>query len=177
MEKVGQIFRKGLINGIKDGVNDNASTFLLSYSSLSASKMDGLRKELHRIGAHVSVSRNRIAKLAFEELDHGKLAENIDRQTAFVWSSADSVEVSKVLMKFAEECEGVSVQGGVLDGNVLMQADVKRLSDLPSKNVLRAQVLQMIISPLTRLASVLNAKTRDVLSILKQLGEQKEGGN
>ena len=84
--------------------------------------------------------------------------------------------VSKALFKFAEGCDGVQIRGGVLDGAVLTQTDIKRLADLPAKEVLQAQLLGTMIAPLTRLAGSLNAKTRDLLSILKQLSEKK-GGN
>ena len=79
-------------------------------------------------------------------------------------------------MKFAKGNEGVNVEGGLLDGVFLSQTEVKRLADLPSREDLLAQLLQTILSPMTRLAGVMNAKSRDLLSILKQLSEKK-GGN
>lgn len=176
-EKVGRIFRERLVSDIKEGFENNTSIFFLSYSSVSATQMDSLRKDLKQLGTQVYVSKNRIAKIALEELNFKKLAEDIDGQTAFAWSNEDSVEISKVLMKFSKDAKTVSIYGGLLDGAILNKDDIKRLSDLPAKNVLQAQVLQVMLSPLTRLATILNSKTRDLLSILKQLSEKKEGGN
>jgi large subunit ribosomal protein L10 len=176
MGKVGKIIRTTLLDGIKDGLQNHQSLFLLGYSALSSSQMDNLRKKLRRVGAQMNVPRNRIAKLAFKELHHEKLADQITGQTAFVWSSADAVVISKTLVKFSEEHQNVVIKGGLLDGVFLEKPDVKRLSDLPAKEVLQARLLQVILSPLTSLAGALNAKTRDLLSILKQLSEKK-GGN
>jgi large subunit ribosomal protein L10 len=176
-EKVGRMFRKKLIDNIKEGFENNTSVFLLSYSAVSATQMDSLRKDLKRFDTQVYVSKNRIAKIALKELSFEKLAEDIDGQTAFAWSNEDSAEISKVLMKFSKDAKAVSVYSGLLDGAMLNKDDIKRLSDLPSKNVLQAQVLQMMLSPLTRLVTILNSKTHDLLSILKQLSEKKEGGN
>lgn len=176
MDKVGKIFRDSLIDNIKDGVENNKGIFLLSYSAVSSSEMDGLRKNLKKIGAQLYVSKNRIAQIALKEIDLEQLAEKIERQTAFAWSNEDAVEVSKALVNFTKKRENVEVKGGFLDGSFLDCNDVRRLADLPSKEVLRAQLLGTIIAPLTRLASVLNGKSRDLLSILKQLSEKK-GGN
>ena len=176
MEKVGKIFRDKLLSTLKEGVESNNNVFVLSYSGLSAIQMDTLRKDLRRIGAQVYVSKNRIAKRALKEINQEKLADDIEKQMAFVWSNADSMMVCKTLTKFEKEFKSLFVQGGLLDGALLEKNDVQRLSDLPSKEILQAQLLQTMLSPLTRLATVLNEKTRDLLSILKQLSEKK-GGN
>jgi len=176
MDSIGKIFRNSLLTSIKDGVEKSSNTFLLSYSAVDASQMDKLRKDLSKVGARVYVSKNRIAQIALEEIQQPKMAEWVNGQTAFVWSDADPAAVSKTLIKFTKGCAGLRIQGGLLDGVILAQTDVQRLSDLPSREVLLSQVLQVMVSPLSRLAGSLNAKTRDLLSILKQLSEKK-GGN
>lgn len=176
MKKVGTLFRESLVNRIKEGVNNNSNVFLLSYSALSGLKNSDLRKNLRKIGAEVYVTKNSIARLALKDCEKDDLAQNVSQQTAFVFSDADSVELSKMLVDFEKDCKTFSVQGGLLEGKVLDQAEVKTLSELPSREVLLAMLLSTIQSPLTRLAGALNAKTRDLLSILKQLSE-KNGGN
>lgn len=175
MEKVGRIFRENLADTIKDGIKNNETTFLMSYSSVSATQMDDFRKGLKSVGARAYVSKNRIARGVLKELKQEKFSKEIEGQTAFVWGGSDSVLVSKVLMKFEKECEGVIVKGGLLDGTLMGKEDIKRLSDLPSKEILFAQLLGTIIAPLVRLTGIMNSKSRDLLSILKQLSEKKGG--
>jgi len=175
-ESIGRIYRKSLVKAIKDGVENSNSTFLVSYTAVSSAQMDALRKELRQIGADVYVSKNRIAKLALKELQQEKLADEVKGQTAFIWSNEDSALITKALVEFAKKNEGVLVKAGLLAGDMLAQADVKRLSELPSKDALRAQLLQIMLAPMTRFAGILNSKSRDLLSILKQLSEKNEGG-
>lgn len=175
MGKVGQIFRQGLLKSVKDGIVANQGTFVISYSSVTGAQMDELRQSMKDLGVKIYVSKNRIAKLALMDLEYQGLADGIKDQTAFAWTNNDVAAVSKALVKFEKDFQSVEIQGGVLDGAVLGQADVKRLADLPSKEVLQAQLLGTIIAPLTRLAGALNAKSRDLLSILKQLSEKKGG--
>lgn len=176
MKKVGQLYRERLVSQVKDGVCNNDNVFLLSYSQVSALKMSDLRKDLRQTGANVCVTKNSIARLALKEMEHVQLAEKISGQTALVWGGTDSVEVSKILVDFMKGAENIVVQGGLLKGRTLEQGDIKKLSELPSREVLLSMLLSAIQSPLTRLAGALNAKTRELLSILKQLSEKK-GGN
>ena len=126
-------------------------------------------------GAKVFVSKNRLAQIALKELEQENFANSITSQTAFIWSNEDAAAVSKSLVDFAKEIKGAVVQGGISDGAFLSKEQVQRLAALPPREVLLAQLLQTILSPITQLAGVLNAKSRDLLSILKQLSEKKGG--
>ncbi len=175
MEKVGKLLRTSLLKEIEDSVQTKNNTFLLTYSAITASQINDLRKDLKQAGADMFVSRNRLARLALTSHEQEEMAGTIKGQTAFVWSDADAVTVSKLLTDFAKKYEGFQIQGGLLDGSYLNKAAVDRLAHLPSREVLQAQLLQMMLAPLTRLAGALNAKSRDLLSILKQLSEKKGG--
>ncbi len=175
MKKVGQIFRDTLIDQVKKGVGENTSVFLLSYTRMSSPKLSGLRKSLRKAGAKMYVSKNSVARLALKQLQKDELAEKINGQSAFIWSNTDSVEVSKILINFTKDTEDVLLQGGLLEGRMIQKSDIKKLSDLPSKEVLLAMLLGTIQAPLTRFAGALNAKTRELLSIIKQLSEKKGG--
>jgi large subunit ribosomal protein L10 len=175
MIKVGTLYRKTLVNRIKNSLDKSSNVFVLNYSKLSGAQVNDLRKDLKKLGADVFVTKNTLARIALKELKHDGLAEKVSGQTAFIWSSADSVEISKLLVKFTKDSEFLKLQGGLLDGQILQQSDIKKLSDLPSREVLLSMLLSALQSPLTRLASALNAKTYDLLSLLKQISEKKGG--
>ena len=176
MKRVGQILRENLVSQIKEGVEKKKNVFVLSYTRMANNDLISLRKSLRDVGAKVIVSRNSIARLALKDLKKDQLAEKISGQTAFVWSDADSLEITKVIVKFIKKFEQLAVQGGLLDGSFVNQNDLKKLSELPSRQVLLAQLLGTIQSPVSRLMGALNGKSRELLSILKQLSEKK-GGN
>ena len=175
MEKVGRLLRERMTTHIKESLESRGNTVLISYSKVSGSQISELRKNLKKVDATLYISRNRIAQRALKDLKFDDLAERIDGQTAFVWSDADSANISKALVDFAKGCEGVIFHGGLLNGKILEKDDIKRLSDLPSKDVLLAMLFATIQSPLTRLAGALNGKTRELITLLKQISEQKGG--
>ena len=175
MKRIGQVYRDKLKDNLRQAVTDSQNVFLLSYTRLSAPKISDLRRTLKKAGAQIFVSKNSLARIALKDLKHDALAERITGQTAFVWSNKDSADISKILVKFAKECVTAKLTGGLISAQIIAESDIKRLSELPSREVLLSQLLATIQAPLTRLAYVLNAKSIDVLSILKQLSEKKGG--
>ncbi len=174
--KVGKIFREKMTGQVKEAVGVNANVFLVSYKNISGPQMNNLRKDLKKVGAQMYVSRNSIIQLALKSAEQESLANRIKGQTALIWCNTDSAVISKLLVKFTKDFEGISLNAGLFSGKLLEKDDIKRLSELPSREVLLAILLRTMLSPATRFAGVLNSKTRDLLSILKQLSEKK-GGN
>lgn len=175
MKRVGQIFREGLVNRVRQGVEQNSNVFLISYSQVSSSQLGEFRKKLKQAGANVYASKNSIAQRALKDLKQDELTEKITGQMAFVWGNADSATLAKAIVGFVKGCENIKIQGGLLSGRILTKEDIVKLSELPSKEVLLSILLATIQSPLTRLAGALNAKTRELLSVLKQLSEKRGG--
>ena len=172
MIKVGTIFRQKMAESVKTGVTSKSSTFVVSYRGISSAKMNILRKDLRRKKAEVLVSKTSVARIALKEAKFDDLAGSVEGQMALILSNADASEVSKVLVNFAKNYEGFTVRGGVLDGAFLTEAEVKTLSDLPSREVLLAKLLGTMAAPISRFAGALNGKTRDLISILKQKSEK-----
>ena len=175
MKRVGQVYREGLMNLLKDGVEKSDNVFVLSYTKLSGNKMSELRKSLRKAGASMQVSKNAIAQKTLESLKQEELSKKIQGQTAFVWSKSDSAEISKILVKFVKDCDVVSLRGGLLGNKLLQDTDIKKLSDLPPRAVLLSQLLGTIQAPISRLLGAFNAKSGELLSILKQYSEKKGG--
>jgi len=171
MMKVGTLYRQRMATSVKEGVEKKSSTFVVSYRGISSAKMNILRKDLKRKKAEVLVSKTSVARKALQAAKQDSLAATIEGQMALILSNADASEVSKVLVKFAKEQEGFTVRGGVLDGAFLTEEQVKTLSDLPSREVLLAQLLGTMAAPVSRFVGALNGKTRDLMSILKQKSE------
>ncbi len=176
MTKVGKIYRDKVIKTIKDGVDKQQASILVNFNKISSGDLSSLRKNLQQKKAKMYTSRNSLAKVALKGTSFASLAEDLNGMTAFVWTDADASEVSKLLVKFAEKNETFAIRGGVFQKSMLRKEDVKRLADLPAKEVLLAQLLGTLQSPMTRLARTLNGKTTELILILKQLSE-KRGGN
>lgn len=176
MMKVGKVYRENITKILRNGIEKQENVFVVNFVNTPSSVICTLRKVLQQKKAKVFLSRNSLARVAIKGTLLASITEKIEGQTLFIWTNADPVEISKILIKLTEKNQNFAIRGGVVNSQLLGKDDVKRLSDLPAKEVLVAQLLGTLQSPMTRLARTLNGKTVELLSILKQISE-KRGGN
>ena len=95
--------------------------------------------------------------------------------TAIVVGGKDPSGVAKILRKFCKDKDKNGIKGGVLGDKTLTAGDVNILADLPSIEILHAQLLGLFNTPATRMVSVLNAVPTSMVTVLQaradQLGE------
>lgn len=139
----------------------NASPFLLvvDYTGLTVDKFAELRKRLSGTGAEIHVFKNNLVKKAAEKAGFpGELGDHLSGQSAFVTGVKEIFATAKVLKNFAAEFEKPVMKVGVLEGKLLDAATIKVLADLPSREVLYAQLLGVLQAPGSALARALKAK-------------------
>ena len=176
MIKIGKVYRDKMVKTIQDGLDKDSTCVVVNFQKISSGDLSSLRKTLRQKKARMCASRNSLVKVAFKGTNYTSLAEGLNGQTAVIFTSADPAGIAKVLVEFAKKNENFVFCGGVLDKSLLHKEDIKRIADLPSKEVLIAKLLGTLQSPMTRLARALNGKTTELILILKQLSE-KRGGN
>ena len=97
---------------------------------------------------------------------------------AFVESGGDPVAVAKALADAATSTKVLAIRGGVLEGKSLTAAEVESLAKLPPADVIRAQLVGAIVSPLTTVVALLVAPLRDLAGLIDARIEQlKEQGD
>ena len=129
---------------------------LTDFRGLTVKKATELRRRLRQAGVEYRVVKNTLTSRAAREANLTGLDQYLAGPTALAFSGADPVAPAKVLMEFARENKELTVKAGVLDGRVIDAEQVKALADLPSREVLLAQVLAGMQAPLTGLVRVLN---------------------
>jgi len=106
--------------------------------------------------------------------------ELIDGPTAiaFLDSEGDPAAVAKILNDTARTNDVLVIRGGLLEGTVVGDAEIKRLATLPSADVLRAQLVGAVAGPLTTVVGLFAAPLRDLVGVIdariRQLEEQGE---
>ncbi len=158
----------------------NASPFLIvtEYGGMNVGHLSELRSRLAGVGAQCRVVKNSFLKKAAVEVGFPDLGSSLAGQTAIVLGANDVCAAAKVLKAFSAEFQKPSVKVGVLDHVVISKEQIQALADLPSKDVLRAQLLGILAAPLQKLVRVLNEPGASLARILQakldQGGEQKE---
>ena len=114
-------------------------------------------------------------EFAFKDTGFEGFAQFLQGPNAVAFSPAENpVSAAKVSVDFAKEHESLQIKAGIVDGKIIDKAEVKRLAELPSKEVLVAQVLGGLQGPIRGLATVLSGNISGLARALNQIREQKE---
>ena len=135
---------------------------LADYNGMDMPQTTELKKNLRDNDATFNVVNNRMLNRALD----GKASEMLQGQTALIYGAGDVVEVAKVIKKFAAANQKPVVRGGFLEGKAITGEEVIELAQLPSKDVLRAQLLGTLQAPCSQLVGVLDQKVASLVYVL-----------
>jgi large subunit ribosomal protein L10 len=159
----------------------SAETLMVAdYRGLTMPEIDELRSRLLEAGARFTVVKNTLTKLAAEQAGTTDVLQLIEGPTAiaFLEADGDPVAVAKVLNETARAHDVLVIRGGVLEGAVVGDEEIKRLATLPPADVLRAQLAGAFFAPLTTVVGLFAAPLRELVGVIdariRQLEEQGE---
>ena len=155
----------------------NQSPFLIitEYTGMNVIQFSELRTRLSGVGAQCKVVKNTFLRRSAAEVGFPDLGADLKGQTAIVTGESDVCAAAKVLKTFAAEFQKPTVKIGVLDNVVISKDQIKALADLPAKEILQAQLLGVLVSPLQKLLAVLNEPGASLARLLKAKAEQAAG--
>jgi len=143
------------------------ATVLTEYRGLTVAQLKKLRRSL---GPTVSytVVKNTLTKIAAKEAGVTGLNDLLAGPSAIAFVKGDPVDAAKGIRNFAKENPNLVIKGGVMDGVVLAAADIQKLADLESREVLLAklagamkakqsQAAALFAAPLAKTARALGA--------------------
>ena len=172
--------KERVVEQLAERLRATDTLMVADYRGLTMPEIDELRTRLLEAGARFTVVKNTLTKLAAEAAGTSEVLELIDGPTAIAFLDADGdpAAVAKVLNDTAKTNDVLVIRGGLLEGNVVGDAEIKRLATLPSAEVLRAQLVGAVAGPLTMVVGLFTAPLRDLVGVLdariRQLEEQGE---
>jgi large subunit ribosomal protein L10 len=129
---------------------------LAEYRGLTVAHMDVLRKQAREKGVYLHVLKNTLARRAVAGTPFEVATESMVGPLIYGFSE-DAVAAAKVISDFAKGNDKLIVKGGAYAGKALTAEGIKSLAAIPSKEVLLAQLLGLMQSPISRIARVLAA--------------------
>jgi large subunit ribosomal protein L10 len=175
MKKLGLIFKETSEKQIKNSIKDSTSVFVVKYSGLASPDITSLRQSLKNANADMLVVKNSVARRAFKSSGLESLVGLIEGPCGIVFAKDEPVAASKALYTFFKAHEQLKLEGGALKDKdkILDKKDIETLAKLPSKEVLRAQAVMTLKSPITGFVMVLNQALRKFVYCLDQIKNKK----
>jgi len=150
--------------------------YLTDFTGLNVKQMTQFRARLRRQGVDYVVVKNTLAQRALEGLDVPDVAGFFTGPTGVVIGRDDAVAAAKALTDFAREFgDRPAVKVGVVEKREFGPDQVRRLAELPPREVLLAQLAGGLNAPLARLAGGMNELLARFARTLDALRQQKEG--
>jgi len=134
-----------------------AQTLVMAeYRGITVADMTRLRSNARSQGVNLSVLKNTLARRAVSGSSFEVVSDQMTGPLIYGFS-VDAVAAAKVVSDFAKSNDKLVIRGGVFAGKALDVNGVKQLANIPSKEVLLAQLCGLLKSPISRTAVVLGA--------------------
>jgi len=174
MKKIGLLVKEASENRIKDNFKTSKGLIIIKYSGVSSPDLSSLRKTLKDTGANLFVVKNSIARRAMKGLGLDDLVKSIETPCGLIFFKDEPVDTSKILCQFRKEHEKLVLEGGLLQDKILTFKDIETMSKLPSKEVLRTQVVVSLNAPISKFVIVLNQTLKKFVYCLDQIKQNKQ---
>lgn len=168
--------KQQVIEEVKGSFTNVMSIVLADFRGLDVATVTAMRQEFRKNGCHYQVIKNKLVKIAVQNTEAAPMISLLEGPTAFMWSHESPSAPAKLAVRFArEQKEKFQIKGGYFEGQVLDQAGVQQLSEMPGKPELQASLLMTFLAAPTDLVRTLAAGPMNFLYLL-QARERALGG-
>jgi large subunit ribosomal protein L10 len=158
---------------LTDKFRESNAAVLTEYRGLTVAQLKTLRKALGG-NATYAVVKNTLTAIAAKEAGLTGLDDALAGPSAIAIVTGDPVEAAKGLRDFAKANPALVIKGGVLDGRALTAAEVTKLADLESREVLLAKAAGAMKAKLYQAAYVFTANTAQAARVIDALRQKQE---
>jgi len=166
--------KKVIVEALEQKLSAPSGVFV-DYKGITVAEDTALRRELRNAGVEYAVVKNTLTRFAAKNVGLEGLDEILNGTTALAISTTDMIAPAKILVEFAKKNPKFKIKKGFVEGKVIDANGVTALAELPSKEVLIAQVLGGLNAPISGFVNVLNGNIRGLVVALNAIAEKKGG--
>jgi large subunit ribosomal protein L10 len=149
--------KAAVVDQIAEQFTSADAIFAVDYRGISVAQAADLRARLRAADARFRVVKNSLSERAADQAGLESIKPMLSGPTALTFVNGDAAAAAKALNDIARELQLLEFKGGLLGQTVLAPEDVRSLARLPTREVLYAQLVGVVASPLTGLVRTLNA--------------------
>lgn len=168
--------KQSQMDKLSDHFSRSKASFLVNCIGLNVEQVTELRKNLKKNKGDIQIIRNSLSLRVMEDYKALKEAykPQMEGPNAFILAFEDPAKIAKIIDQFSEDNELFKVKGAVLEGSSLSPAELKSLARLPSLDVLKAQFLGLLETPLTKFLATIQEVPQSFVRILSEERKKKE---
>lgn len=167
--------KEAIVAEVVDRLNRSKALIFTNYQGMTHKQMEELKKALKTVNADLAVTKNTLLKIGLTQTGYKDAFEgqDLEQPTATLYSFEDPLPALKELAKSIKINKLPAIKFGIIDGRVLNESDVIKLSALPPKEVLIAQFVGGMKSPLYGLHRALSWNMTRLVMTLSAIQKTK----
>jgi len=165
--------KAAVIDEIAVEIKQSAAVFAVDYRGISVAQAGELRGKLREADATLRVVKNTLTIRAADQVGAEALKPMLAGPTALTFVRGDAATAAKAVSDYARITQLLPFKGGIMDGQGLAAEQVSAIAKLPSRDILNAQLVNIVASPLTGLVTSLSNLISGLARQLAQVAEQK----
>ena len=164
--------KSAAIKEIASEIEASEAIFAVDYRGISVPQAAELRAKLREADASFRIVKNRLTKIAADQVGEERLAELLSGPTALTFVRGDTAQAAKAITTFNKEHEVLTYKGGFMEATSLDELAFKSIAKLPGREVLNGQLAGVVASPLTGLVRGLGSMIQGLAIQLGQIAEK-----
>jgi large subunit ribosomal protein L10 len=164
--------KSAAIQEIAAQIEESEAIFAVDYRGISVPQAAELRSKLREADASFRIVKNRLTKIAADQVGEERLPELLQGPTALTFVRGDTAQAAKAITTFNKEHDVLAYKGGFMDGTSLDETAFKSIAKLPGREVLNGQLAGVVASPLTGLVRGLGSMIQGLALQLGQIAEK-----
>ncbi len=150
-------------------IQGSESLFLINYAKMDANSANSFRGEIEKVGGSYTVFPKRLFLTAAKSVGVALDPKEVKGSLGLISADKNSIDVVKAIYKFSDDNQDLfTVYCGRFEGDFLSSTDCKRLSALPTMDVMRSQFLALLEAPMANVLAVMEAAVTADPSCLKE---------
>ncbi len=168
--------KAAVIEEIAAQINESEAVYAVDYRGITVAQAAELRGKLREADATLRVVKNTLTIRAADAAGAEALKPMLEGPTALTFARGDAAAAAKAVFDYARSTGLLPFKGGTLNGAGLAPEQVQSIARLPTRDVLNAQFVNIVASPLTGLVTSLSNLISGLARQLQQVAEKKESG-
>ena len=168
--------KAAVIDEIAAQINESEAVYAVDYRGITVAQAAELRGKLREADAILRIVKNTLTIRAADQAGAEALKPMLEGPTALTFARGDAAAAAKAVFDYARATGLLPFKGGTLNGAGLAPEQVQSIARLPTRDVLNAQFVNIVASPLTGLVTSLSNLISGLARQLQQVAEMKESG-
>jgi large subunit ribosomal protein L10 len=168
--------KTAVIDEITAQIQESDAVFAVDYRGISVAQAAELRTKLRAAEASLRIVKNTLTLRAADQAGAEALKNVLEGPTALTFVRGDAATAAKAVADYARATGLLPFKGGMMNGEALAPEQMTAIARLPSRDILNAQFVNIVASPLTGLVTSLSNLISGLARQLSQVAEKKESG-